>query len=151
MKLKQSIIEFHTDPVHVGEGGTSITYKVVDKRTKVPICKKVLKFRNGQSTIKDAQNAMKEFEVLHMITHPCICKAIGINLHEALKIANDEETTTIALFFEFVEYSLIDILRKKISNTSKARIVVDVCHAMNFLHQKGMMHRDLKIENIMLD
>lgn len=147
--------KFHTKPIKIGEGGTSITYKVVDTRTKVPMCKKVLKYNKGQTTIKDAQNALKEFEVLYSITHPCICKAIGINIQEEMEITNDdgeqEEIETIALFLEYLDYNLNDILNKKISNASKVAIVLDICHAMDFLHKRGMIHRDLKIENIMLN
>ena len=47
----------------------------------------------------------------------------------------------IALFLENIEYELKEILN---SNINKS-----VVHVMNFIHKKGMMHRDLKIENIM--
>lgn len=50
----------------IGEGATAITYKVIDKRSNAPLCKKVIKISKNQSTIKDAQNALKEFEVLHL-------------------------------------------------------------------------------------
>ena len=147
--------EFHSEGVKISEGATSITYKVIDIRTNIPMCKKVLKYRSNQTSIKDAKNALKEIEVLHSISHPCICKAFYINMQEPIKIINEdgeeEETTTIALFLEFVDYSLTDILKKKINNTSKARIVLEIAHAMNFLHKRDMMHRDLKIENIMLN
>lgn len=36
--------EFHTEAVKIGEGSTSITYKVFDTRTNAPMCKKVLKY-----------------------------------------------------------------------------------------------------------
>lgn len=48
-------------------------------------------------------------------------------------------------------YPLNTILNTNINNTFKTRIVLDIVHAMKFLHDKGMMHRDLKIENIMLN
>ena len=157
---------FHTHPIKIDEGATSITYKVIDKRTKTPYCKKVLKYRKGQTTIKDAQNAIKEFEILHKISHPCICKVFGINMLEKVDINKEEEEdykddddetikgkeiTTIALFLEFIDYSLADVLKMKISNTTKVRIIIDIVHAMKFIHEKGLIHRDLKIENIMLN
>ena len=30
----------------------------------------------------------------------------------------------------------------------KVKIVIEIAHGMNYLHKKGMIHRDLKIENI---
>lgn len=148
-------LEFLSDPVKIGEGSTFIAYKVFDSRTKSPMCKKVLKC-TSKITMKNAQNAMKEFEILRKISHPCICKAININIGEKIEIKDEDgdqlESTTIALFLEFVDYKLSDILKKEdISNTSKVRIVLDIVHAMNFLHKHGMIHRNLTIENIMLN
>ena len=37
------------------------------------------------------------------------------------------------------------------NNTLKTRIVVEIVHAMNFIHKKGLIHRDLKIDNIRLN
>ena len=108
------------------------------------------------NSIKDAQNELKEFHVLHALNHPCICKAHYIN--PVQKIPNEhhssneeEEITTIAMFLEYLDYGLGEIIRSKIKNTLKVRIVVEIVHAMNFIHKHGMIHRDLKIENIILN
>ena len=60
--------ENYTDPLSNGEVATCITYKftIIDKRTKLPICKKVIKYRGAQSTAKDKQRVLKEFEVLFL-------------------------------------------------------------------------------------
>lgn len=111
------------------------------------MCKKVLKI-DPNTTFKNAQDAMKEYEILYSIRHPCICRAIAINTTEP----TDEGMTTIALFLEFLNYGLKDCLDKKmIDNTLKTRIVIEVVHGMKFIHTHGMIHRDLKIENIMLN
>lgn len=61
------------------------------------------------------------------------------------KVGKKEEVTTIALFLEFVEHKLADVLKSDlITNTFKTKIVIDIAHAMNYLHKHGMMHRDLK-------
>ena len=63
-----------------------------------------------------------------------------------------ESKTTIALFFEYLQYSLKGIIENKmISNTLKVRIAVEVAFGMQFIHSLGMIHRDLKLENIMMD
>ena len=146
--------EFIHNVGKIGEGATSIAYKCIDTSTNQTICKKVLKYKNEQTNIKDAQNAMKEFQVLHDIDHPCICKSFYINTEEPIDIINKDEedsVTTISLFLEFVEYGLSDILKNKINDTLKANIVVEIAHAMKYLHARGMIHRDLKIENIMVN
>ncbi|KAK8884318.1 hypothetical protein M9Y10_043426 [Tritrichomonas musculus] len=138
----------------IGEDATSVTYKVIDIRTKQPLCKKVIKYNNGNTTIKDAQNALKEFQVMHAINYPCICKSIYINTADELEIINKgekETVTTVSLFIEFLEYSLKDVLEWHINNTLKVKIVIEIAHAMKYMHKHGMIHRDLKIENIRLN
>ena len=132
----------------IGEGMTSVVYKLVDKRTMVPLCKKVLKVESA--SFKDLQNAMKEFEVLHRLHHPCICSAIAINTSEVL--SEEEEVTTVALFIEFIDFTLKDCLSKNMLNsTLKTRIIVELSHALRYLHSKNMIYRDLKVSNIMLN
>ena len=138
----------------IGEGATAVTYKIIDQRNKNQLCKKVIKYKKEQSSIKDAQNVLKEFQILYNLSHPCICKAYGINMQEKLEVfdkGRKTEMTTIALYLEYLEYSLKEVLNMKINNTMKTKIVVDIVHAMNYLHKNGIMHRDLKIENIMLN
>lgn len=98
--------------------------------------------------MKDVKNIIKKFEVLNQINHPCICTAYYINTQETVKDANidDSKNTTIAIFLEFLEFDLKKQLQNGMNNTLKTRIVVEISHALNYLHQKGMIHRDLKIE-----
>ncbi|KAK8841461.1 hypothetical protein M9Y10_027079 [Tritrichomonas musculus] len=136
----------------IGEGRTSITYKLIDKRTHVPVCMKVLKIEGA--TIEDVKNAQKEFQVLHSLHHPCICRSIAINPTKVLskKTQTKDEVTTVALFIEFIDFTLKDCLAKDIvRNTLKARIVVEISHGMKYIHSKKMIYRDLKIDNIMLN
>lgn len=161
----------------IGEGATSIAYKVVDKRTNRVMCKKVLKTDESPNFNK-LQNSMKEYEALIHLNHPSICEAFGFNLQE--KVSNKETTnnikdkkddkddyeyeyeedkdkkpsdeiTTVALFMEFVPYKIKDCLEREIiNNTLKVRISVEVAFGMSHIHSKGMLHRDLKLENVML-
>ena len=55
------------------------------------------------------------------------------------------------MFLEFLDFKLNEILKSEITNTLKARIVIEITHAMKFIHNKGLIHRDLKVENIMLN
>lgn len=92
-----------------------------------------------------------------------MCEGIGYNMQEEIpkvikaknkqddsKEEEPESKTTIALFFEYLQYSQKSIIENKmISNKLKVRIAVEVAFGMQFIHSLGMMHRDLKLENIM--
>ena len=83
---KENIIFFDDDDekhqhiiCRIGEGASSITYKVIDDRNSKVMCKKVLKINNNGNNFNDIKNIIKEFEFLAKIDHPSICKAIAIN------------------------------------------------------------------------
>ena len=48
----------------IGEGATSIAYKVIDKGRREVMCKKVVKLVDDEHLFKKLQNSMKEFEAL---------------------------------------------------------------------------------------
>ena len=161
--------EFQEVVSKIGEGATSKVFKVVDKRTGKVMCKKVIKECNDDTAFKTLQNSLKEIETVQSIHHPCICESLGYNLQEELpqkqkeKDSDDDDydynddkgkdpKTTIALFFELLPFSVKDVIEKGLmSNTLKVRIAVEVAFGMSHIHSRGMMHRDLKLENIMMN
>lgn len=49
--------------------------------------------------------------------------------------------------------TLFDLLNKyngKLSEPQIIHIAIDVCNGLNELHKKGIAHRDIKVENILL-
>lgn len=151
--------DFYKVVKKIGEGATAVVYKVIDTRTNQVLCKKTLKFQEQGNAFRNVQNAYKEFEALCLVKHPGICQAVGMNTAEPIEgteATNEEEEekvpTTISIYLEYLSRSLKECIDKKIlDNTLKVRIVVDIVHALNFIHKHNMIHRDIKIENIMLN
>ena len=148
---------------------------MIDKRRDEELCKKVLKAEE-ETTFNDVRNIYKEYEVLASMNHPSICKCIGINLQEKLidseedseekdddehviktKLAsestrNDKLKTTIAIFLKFHPMNLREYLERDIlNNTLKAKLAVEVGFGMLHIHDQGMIHRDLKLENVIVN
>lgn len=140
--------EFHVVLEELEEDDLYKLYKIIDKRNYLVMTKKILKAEET-TQFKDAKNLFKEFEILHQINHPCICKTYGINLQERER---DKDITTIAIFIEFIDYNLSTFLDKNIlSNSLKVKIAVEIAFGMLYLHNKGIIHRDLNIRNIKLN
>lgn len=109
------------------------------------ICKKVIKYKSSQITDKDVQKVLQKYNDIYSTNHLCLCQAYGIST------SSEKQLTTVSLYYEYIEYGMNDLLSVRINNTMKTKIVIDIVHAMSFLHKKGMMHRDLKVENVMFN
>lgn len=141
--------QFIKEIEQIGDGETSVVYKVFDTRTKATMSKKVLK-TDEKKTFKNLQYALKEFEFLVSFHHPCICRALKINTAETVK--NKKDQTTVSIYLEYFKYKLTDYLMEPLcNNTIKTRIAVEIAHAMFYIHKHNLIHRDLKAENIMLN
>lgn len=129
----------------------SICTKIIDIVKNLVMCKKVL--FPEEEAFQHVQNAIKEFELLLSIDHPCICKTYGINTAEEIKDEDGNDMTTIALFLEYLDLDLNEFLKKSFndSNTIKTRIIIEIIHGMIYIHKRSLLHRDLRMENIRLN
>ena len=167
--------EHHEVLKKIGEGATSVAYKIIDRRTSEVMCKKVVKNVEDEEAFSKLRNSLREFGALTSISHPSICRAIGMNTSEKVeestsnkdsdydyddddddeekaKKSREKEKTTIALFLEYLPFKLKEVLKSDIMNdTLRVKICIEVAFGMKHLHQSGMIHRDLKIDNIMLN
>ena len=130
------------------------------------MCMKVIIECKDDEKFKMLPNSVKEIEVFLKVNHPCICKAIGYNMEEEISTLSkngddegdddfdddDEEKTTIALFFQLLPYSVKDAIDKgMMNNILKVLIAIEVAFVMSHIHRLRMIHRDLKLENIMMN
>jgi serine/threonine protein kinase/Tfp pilus assembly protein PilF len=125
----------------IGEGGMGVVYKAEDTRLKRIVA---LKFLHEQFASDDRMKArfFHEARSASALNHQNI-----ITIHEIDKF---EDKYFIAM--EFVEgKSIKELVRQETVSAKKVlNIAIQVAEALKNAHEKGVIHRDLKSDNIIL-
>jgi serine/threonine-protein kinase len=135
-------ISHYTILEKLGEGGMGVVYKAQDTRLDRLVA---LKFLPHHLTANDAEKArfLHEAKAAAALNHPNVCSVIDIQ----------EDSGQQFIVMEFVEGVT---LREKISSgrvvSTQDAIVyaIQIGEALQAAHAKGIVHRDVKSENIML-
>mmetsp|Transcript_47212 Transcript_47212/g.112482 ORF Transcript_47212/g.112482 Transcript_47212/m.112482 type:complete len:356 (+) Transcript_47212:159-1226(+) len=127
----------------LGKGAYGIVWKAIDKKTReVVALKKVFDaFQNAT----DAQRTFREIMFLQELNdHENIVK-----LWNVLKADNDRD---IYLVFEFMDTDLHAVIRANIlEEVHKQYIMYQLLKALKYMHSSGMLHRDMKPSNMLLN
>ena len=123
----------------IGEGHTCKVYLCQSKLTK-EICAIKLSTKNKQSH-REMHNELRILRYLNS-EHPCLPK---------LKDYFYDSKGNIAIVLEYLNTSLGDYIGKGnlLPEVAAREIFHSILHCVDFLHQKGLAHRDLKVENLM--
>ena len=128
---------------NLGRGGMGEVYKVKDTKLDEEVALKVIKaeIADDKRTIKRFR---KELKLARKITHKNVCRVF--DFHE------EEETPYITM--EYVQgESLKDSIRLqgRIPEEKTIGIAQQICKGLSAAHEIGVVHRDLKPQNIMID
>jgi len=127
----------------LGEGGKGIVFKARDTALNRVVAIKMLK--NPVTTGEAYSRFITEAQSVAKLSHP--------NIANIYDIGKEDEKQFFVL--EFVEgHSLRDLIESspegKCDIPTILRIGIDVCNALQYAHSQGILHRDVKPENIMI-
>lgn len=128
--------------VKLGEGGMGAVYRALDSNTNRKVALKVIS--GGQPSEEVIKRFRREAETASQLNHQHI-----VPLYEFGKIGQVYYFT-----MGYIEgQSLRDMVeeKKKLSPQKSLEIGVKVTEAVVYAHESGVMHRDIKPDNIMID
>jgi serine/threonine protein kinase/Tfp pilus assembly protein PilF len=127
----------------LGKGGMGKVYKALDKEINEEVALKLLKpeIASDESTVERFRNEMK---FARKISHKNVCRMYHL--------AKEEETPYITMEYVPGE-DLKSLVRRKgkLGEEEAISIAKQVCEGSVEAHRLGVVHRDLKPQNIMID
>jgi len=130
----------------IGKGGMGTVYKAIDSFLQRTIALKVISIASLEIASPDKKKldqCLQEARLAAQFIHPNI-----VITHDA-GIANDR----FFIALEFIDGQSLQKHRQKpdlLPHNQVLEIVYNTCYALDYIHQKGYMHLDIKPSNIML-
>ena len=120
----------------IGEGGYGKIYKVKNKESgDIRAMKQIMK-----SKIPDIEKFQNEIKILSMVDHP--------NIVRLFEVIEDDK------YFNLLQElctggELLSKVQKPLKEKEIAKIFKQIMSAIAYCHEKGIVHRDMKLENIL--
>jgi serine/threonine protein kinase len=131
----------------LGKGAMGIVYKALDPDIDREVAVKTIRF----DLISDEEEKnelmlrfIREARAAGKLVHPNI-----ITIHD---VGKEKDMTYIVM--QYIEGPSLQnwiVSKKKFSAPDIVKLMLQLCDAMNFAHQSGIVHRDIKPANILLD
>jgi serine/threonine-protein kinase len=126
----------------VGSGGFAWVYKGYDPELDVPVAIKVLKPQFAGDEMFETR-FRREASTAAKLRHPNIIKILAVG----------REGEAVYFVMDYLSQGLVDRLRVMgtLPEHMLVRMGFDVASALGFAHRQGVIHRDVKVDNIMFD
>ncbi len=123
--------------VLLGEGGMGSVYRAYDADLRRPVALKFL--RGNDPALYD--RLLREARLQSQVDHEHVCKVYEVGLKG--------ERPYVAM--QYIEGETLDVAARRMSLEQKVRVIAEVADAVHAAHATGLIHRDLKPGNVMIE
>lgn len=126
----------------IGQGGMSLVYRAVDIRTGHSVAVKILKSEYN-SDKEFLERFQREAQAASLMSHHNIVNLLDVGVEGEYRY----------LVLEYVSgNTLKDIIRQKgrLSTNTAVQIAVRILSALQHAHDNGIIHRDIKPQNVLI-
>ncbi len=128
----------------LGKGAFGVVYLAVERKTKKEYAVKILKKVTIENSSKNMEYFAAEKKVMTEICHPNLLHCYDI----------EEDSNHYYLYLKYCRSgTLTDLIKASgpLSEMKATFFLLQLLHGFRELHQRKIMHRDLKPDNILLD
>ena len=127
----------------LGQGGMGAVYKARDRELDRQVALKVIR-ADMAANPEILKRFKQEIILARQITHRNVVRIFDLGQAEGIKFITME-------YIEGEDLQRVLRRKKKLEHGEAANIMAQVCRALEAAHAEGVIHRDLKPQNIMLD
>ena len=127
----------------IGQGGMSLVYRAVDIRTGHSVAIKILKSEYN-SDKEFLERFQREAQAASLMSHHNIVNLLDVGVEGDFRY----------LVLEYVSGSTLkEIIQKRgqLSHTTAIQITVRILSALQHAHENGIIHRDIKPQNVLVN
>jgi eukaryotic-like serine/threonine-protein kinase len=121
----------------IGEGGMGRVYKVFDRRLCRPAALKLIREQSGQN----GEDLIREARLQGQLSHPNVCRVYDAGFFKGHPYVS----------FQFVDGPTLAAAAPELTLVEKVTIMRSISEAVHSAHEEGLVHRDIKPTNILLE
>jgi tetratricopeptide (TPR) repeat protein/predicted Ser/Thr protein kinase/TolB-like protein len=127
----------------LGQGGMGAVYKARDTELDRIVALKLIRPELAKNP-EVLRRFKQELILARQVTHKNVIRIFDLGQSDGIKFITMD-------FVEGQDLRSVLLEKNKLAPEQAARIMVQICRALEAAHNEGVIHRDLKPQNIMLD